>query len=514
MNLYNFLPRLRARLSNENAQVLPMMAVLMIGFLGMAALVADVGDVYYSYNELVASTNAAALAAAVGLATSNAIATTDAENYGSYKGEINQFGNLNVPAVLKVNSGCDSDYTLLVPCKFGDDNSSNAVQVTQTAQVKTYFAALFGTPYVNLTATASALMGSPSAVPRNIAVILDTTESMTADDSSCSTKGKTTEEACAQAGVQAMLTSLQPCTPQGCGSATANGYQNVADSVALFTFPELSSSSQQQYDTDCSTKNPSITPYTFPSDTGNSYNPGTGGDYEVAPFSTNYQTVTSGSPTGTLNGGTGSGASALVNAAGGGGCADGMGDPGGEGTYYAGVLYAAQAALLAQQQALLNQTPSVQSTNVIIILSDGAATASKTQMQSTANSGGTYTSTSGSYVNECQQAITAANSIKAAGTTIYSIAYGAQTSGCTTDNSKGESSPCATMQLMAGNQQNQTGGSSSADFFSGNQNGSNNCQPSSTSPNYGVDSLSGIFSKIVDSFGPARLIPNAGFSPS
>ena len=58
---------LRRALDDERGQVLPMMAVLMVGLLGMGAVVIDVGDVYYSYNKLVISTNAAALAGAEGL---------------------------------------------------------------------------------------------------------------------------------------------------------------------------------------------------------------------------------------------------------------------------------------------------------------------------------------------------------------------------------------------------------------------------------------------------------------
>ncbi len=58
-------------------------------------------------------------------------------------------------------------------------------------------------------------------------------------------------------------------------------------------------------------------------------------------------------------------------AAGGAGCT-GITAPGGEGTYYAQVIYAAQAALVAQQTA----NPGSQ--NAMIILSDGNATASAT----------------------------------------------------------------------------------------------------------------------------------------
>ena len=124
------------------------------------------------------------------------------------------------------------------------------------------------------------------------------------------------------------------------------------------------------------------------------------------------------------------------------GCA-GLQDPGGQGTYYAGAIYAAENLLLAEQAA----RPGTQ--NAMIILSDGAATASQSQMASTAGSGGTYPS----YNNECQQAVTAATwaaTQGTGGTRMYAVAYNSQTSGCTTDVSP-YTSPCYTMQHMASN---------------------------------------------------------------
>jgi hypothetical protein len=50
--------------------------------------------------------------------------------------------------------------------------------------------------------------------------------------------------------------------------------------------------------------------------------------------------------------------------------------------------------------------------------------------------------------NECHQAITQAQA--AAGTRVYTVAYGAANSGCSTDASP-SISPCATLQQMATN---------------------------------------------------------------
>jgi Flp pilus assembly protein TadG len=65
--MLNVISRLRRLLGDERGQVLPITALMTTAFLGMAAIVVDIGDVYYSYNELVTSTNAAAMAGAEGL---------------------------------------------------------------------------------------------------------------------------------------------------------------------------------------------------------------------------------------------------------------------------------------------------------------------------------------------------------------------------------------------------------------------------------------------------------------
>ncbi len=126
--------------------------------------------------------------------------------------------------------------------------------------------------------------------------------------------------------------------------------------------------------------------------------------------------------------------------------------PGGEGTYYAQVIYAAQAALLAQQAA----NPGTK--NAMIMLTDGDATACASNANTSAgacnsrgeivategtlNGTGTHTTNPNGYENptypsalgECGQAVLAAQYAASAGTTVYTIGYGTETSGgCLTD---------------------------------------------------------------------------------
>ncbi len=109
---------------------------------------------------------------------------------------------------------------------------------------------------------------------------------------------------------------------------------------------------------------------------------------------------------------------------------------GGYGTYYGDVISAAQSYLATDGLA--------NSQKVIIFASDGGANAKSSNMPS------------GKASNQCQEAIAAAQAAAAAGTWVYSIAYGSSTatgasSTCTTDTSgplAGLSS-CTTMQDIA-----------------------------------------------------------------
>jgi hypothetical protein len=99
-----------------------------------------------------------------------------------------------------------------------------------------------------------------------------------------------------------------------------------------------------------------------------------------------------------------------------------------------------------------------------------------------------------SWNDECTQAVTAAQAATAAGTTVYTVAYGAEKSGCTSDN--GAYTPCQVMAAMA---------SSPHYFYSDyNQSGSqSNCIASQP-----VTALNQIFTAIAQDLTTARLIPN------
>lgn len=465
----------RRLLSEESGQVLPMVAFIMVGLLGLSGTVIDVGHIYVSYNELVAATNAAALAGAEALPNSDA--ATIATNYSAVSGNLNAHGNL--PGVSMV-SGYPQIKCLTaltnesIPCV--SPGNGNAIFVKQQAVIPTYFARLFGLSSVTLVATAAAAMRGGVTPPHNVVIIVDTTASMNDKDSSSDCNN--TRLSCALSGVRTLLQELTPCasTQSTCGTATNGNVPNSVDVVSLFAFPNVTQSTVT-YDTNCSGKTPTAQGYTFPTATASSYSPGSStATYRIVSFSSDYRvsdTTTALNPL-----------SQLTMAAGGKSNCPAMAAPGGEGTYIAGAVYAAQAALVAEKAA----NPGSQ--NVIVLLSDGDVSAKSTAMSGASTTSGTYAST----VNQCQQLVTAARTATAAGTTVYTVAYGAESSGCSTD--KTSITPCTTMQESA---------SSAATFFSdyAATGGSSSCV-SAARP---TTSLNQIFTQIAGDFTTSRLIP-------
>jgi len=473
---------------DERGQILPVMLIFCTVLLAMVGFTADVGNLYLCYHELQASSDAAALAGAWDLPNSTAAATATA--YSSVAGSKNVYSNLGTvsmasgfPLVRCLTTLKTLGYACTAPA------GGNAITVKQTAVVPMWFAKFVGISNFTISTSATASVNGSQPKPYNIAIVLDTTASMGTPDSDC---GGVSRLNCALQGVQVMLQGLSPC-PTTYTTCTVSGgvATNAVDQVAIFTFPNVTvGTAANAYN--CTGSSPSIPVYSFPSATGTTYSP-TGSStatYQVTPFLSDYRTSDTATSLNT--------SSYLSTATGAKSGCPGMQDPGGDGTYYAGVIYAAQAALTAMSAA--NNNP-----NMMVILSDGDATASSSRMASGTldstpiklNGNGTYPS----YVDECGQAIVAAKAAAAAGTRVYTIAYGSASSGCATDTTtalgyKGVT-PCQTMEYMA---------SASQYFFSDyNQSGSGSTCQSSSQPTTNINQ---IFSQIVPGLGGARLIPD------
>ena len=461
--------------------MLPVMAMVVVGLLAVTALSVSIDRVYIAYTELQNSTNAAALAGAQQLP--NSTATTAATNYSAEVGGQNLYGNLqNVtmvsgwPKLECLTTLSNEGMSCVAPA------NANAIQVKQQVSVPILFTGIFGhSVTTTLTATATAAMRGAQPNPFNIAIIIDATKSMgdTDSDSQCNSS----RMACALAGIKILAEDMSPCSPNSttCGSTTSGSYgsANVAgsvDRVSLFSFPNVTTATAPDY-YGCNGTNPTKEPYTFPPAGASSYTPlgSPAATYEMVGYSSDYKLADTSS---TLN--TASNFSKAIGA--GISTCKPMSNPGGEGTYYAGAIYAAQSSLVAEQGAF----PGSQS--VIILLSDGDASSSD---MGSAGSSGSYPSTK----NQCAQAITAAQAATTAGTRVYAVAYGAESSGCSTDNPS--ITPCQTMQQIA---------SASQYFFSDYTatGGTNSC----ISASQPTTNLNQIFTDIAADLTSSRLIPN------
>jgi hypothetical protein len=485
----------RRLVTEESGQVIPFMVFLSALFLGMAGLSMDLGRAYISYRELQASSDAAALAGGYALSLSGATVSSVKAYAASFS---SASGGANVKPTL---SGAVESSTLTclttvgVPCS-ASPTGDNVIIVQQTMTMPTLFLRALGIfggnslTSATIATKATAVMRGSANAQYNVAVVLDSTGSMGQADTDGNCTKNTTKEVCALSGIQTLLSGLTPC---GSGS-TSTTCASPFDSVALFTFPNVKASTATNATT-CSGSNPTGTPYSVPAiwsaPTASAPN------YEITSgFLDNYSStnayngsIATSSPIGIATGAdTGKNCNGLTTPI------------SGQGTYLAGAIYAAQSALAAAQSA------NKGSENAMIILTDGDANATntftdatgKTLTASQLNSNGTYPS----MIDQCQQAISAAQYAASNGTTVYVVAYQSPTSGCSTD-AAAYRDPCSNLQAMA-----LKAGSTTpypANFYSDATTANKGACTSTANPNL---TLNQVFQSVAVSFTVARLIPN------
>lgn len=471
-------------LKDERGQMIPWLVLLSGVVIGVAGLSIDLGTAFVGYRQLQASTDSAAMsgAYAMGLTSATTTSVTNWVNlYASTTNGANANLNLTNPTI-STTFLCVTDSAMVqAPCA-ASYTGYNVIRVTQTADVPTYFIRMLSLAGINsakkltLTSTASATMANGAYDQVNVAMVLDTTASMGSSDSSCGSGA--TRISCALKGVQTMLKALSPCTAVTSKSgATCVAY----DQVSLFTFPPVQANTASK-DITCPSSNPTILPYTAPTAGATWSAPtGTAATYQLSNYLSDWSS--NNAPGGSFDT-----SSALTVATGGSSCS-GVQTPGGDGTYYAGAIYAAQSSLVAAQLA----APT--SRNVMIILSDGDASATSAKITgSSGKSGSTY----GAATDQCQQAVNASQFAQGQGTTVYTIAYGAQSSGCSTDSPS--ISPCNALKQMSSGYSVSSGAAPS--FYS-------DSPGTCTAPtNPTLTTLNGIFGSIASNLTKARLIPN------
>jgi len=354
---------------------------------------------------------------------------------------------------------------------------------------------------------------------------------------------------CAELGIQALLKDLYPCQlGQTCSGTGSTPWDNVS----LFVFPAATTATISN-DFACNSSTATPVAYTFP-DVSTEYTNGTTPSSNLLlPSGDTYTDIgwanNSGNWTLTNNGfvddyltsdtattlNTGSN---LVKAVGGKSNCTGI-QTRFEWTYYAQVIYMAQAALAAEQ------ANNPKSQNAIILLGDGdteacaanaytgnnsggctSAPLSLAASEGTLNGTGTATSNPSHYTDvtypsalgQCGQSVLAAQYAASQGTAVYTIGYGAEntsaprsgsniTGNCPSDIVYSASvttnggtwgpggTPCQSLAAMA---------SKGVNFYSDNGNG---CQATAPS-NQNITKLTAIFRAITNNLTNPRLVPS------
>jgi hypothetical protein len=483
----------------------------------------DFGHAYLVRTALQSDANAASLAAVPYLFTTNNTTSTPSDTLKQaalmYSGDVSTHYNYNASMgtiTATVSTPCYDKLLANTTCA-ASGNNPNAVVVNEQAQVPTYFMSMipFGPKTLLVGATSTASPGGTTQ-PWNLAIILDGTKSMASTDSLCSAGSSLTYEQCALNGIMQMLTNISPCVGGVvCNAATGKALIRVS----LFTFPNVDTSTVNN-DITCggSAKEDLYTLPKIPTAdgtlTGTPITSGVNAGYVPIKYTTptpawtaTYQiTLPSSSPSTTdpdqygfsSDFAPGSGGlalnsnSTLVKAVGNINTQTKTTttpclqpptqmDTAYGHSYFAGAIYAAEAALQAEKPvadaAMQAAYPKygLVSTNAIVFISDGqaqvnpatannrfppsgssASTAGNTgvggySVAAGANNGNSdytthhnFLSSTGQtpstwgiypdYNDQCQQAMTAAQFAWSKGTRVFGVAYGSEANGCLIDS--------------------------------------------------------------------------------
>lgn len=391
------------RLTDQRGQVLLVFALSLTMLLGLVAFAVDYGHILYARRALQNSTDLAASAGALEIGQDMDNARTPeavALRFSSQAGALNARPGLtgvsaaaqvrctNFMAQLTTGANCTSTTT-----------PPNTMTVTQSVTIPLYFARVLGFSSKLISAQATATASAGYVPPMDIMIVLDATWSMSTNCSG----GGTTKINCAKNGIQALLTSLWPCTP----GETCAANVHVHDQVGLILFPPPVNTTARDRQRDCS-DNLLGTDVAYDNPSNRLVNPNY--DYVVAPISNDFKSSNGGT---TLNA-----ASNLVKAVTTTGTCGVETPP--NPTDMAGFnrLSTSFATAIEKAQAALDAANGVGNRNkaqdVIIVVGDGGA-----------NYGPTYYTDSSTYRTQpCRTAITVANNFASTkGTWIYSIAY-------------------------------------------------------------------------------------------
>jgi hypothetical protein len=234
---------MRRFLKEELGQSMAVLIVSISSVMAFAGASVETGHVYYAYRLLQASTNAAALAGAYQMPNTTT-ASTYVTLYSAQTGELNVtplLQNVTATPAFLCMSTVSSSFNVPCSTSTGAAGGYNGLEVTQTATIPLWFGGLFGFGKLNVSAEATAAMRGGNNTPWNIAIIMDTTASMSDEDSGLQCNN--TQINCALAGLQVLLNDLYPC---GLGQTCTNSGVTPVDSVSLFVFPAVTTTTQSK----------------------------------------------------------------------------------------------------------------------------------------------------------------------------------------------------------------------------------------------------------------------------
>jgi Flp pilus assembly protein TadG len=531
---------LRKAIADQSGQSMVMVVLSMFFLCGMAGLTLDVGHAYVVRTQIQNAVNAAGLASAEYIYNTQTANSDDAITIAK-----SYLSQNPIPGLSPTPSAATVCLNALLPSGTTCTSSTlpNAIKVAEWVSVPTTFMRIFGLTHMNVSATAMASWGTSQ--PYNVALIVDATGSMFSPDPYCPQPGSNAEQ-CAMNGVQTLLSEINPCI-NGVKSCPSGTSPNAVFRVALFSFPNISMKEVSKDWCGASGSSVAFHVYSFPAlpSVGSTAGYGPNGHitYKISGVSTDLTYLITQHTADTANidangftsdyfdaSGTNNlkASSILVKAVGNGSANSCMKEPIGYPymnwsagyviTYQAGVIYAAQAALYAEQ--VLTTGLGIKATNVIIFVSDGQANATTNMFvpsTATITYGNGYVKQTGKgtypdSTQDCQQTMMAAQYAIGQGTRVYGVAYGTEAGGCATDNkivATGNlnvpvSNPATPCQVMENVSADYTNNPSQWYFYAEGQSEANGCTPTGTT----TTNLTNIFQAISSTLTGPRLIAN------
>ncbi len=137
---------MRRFLKNECGQTAVVVMLTAGAMMALSGATVETGHIYYAYQQLVASTNAAAMAGAQAMPNTT-LATSNVALYSAQSGQLNanpMLRNAVATPTFLCLGGVNKSFNVACETSTGASGGYNALSVTQTAKVNLWFGGLVG----------------------------------------------------------------------------------------------------------------------------------------------------------------------------------------------------------------------------------------------------------------------------------------------------------------------------------------------------------------------------------